>query len=86
MQVHLELGAQCTRCIWDSDKKVDSDFLDAVTTGESAEEPGATAVHPADSKSDQEEASQHRFAATLLPSGLSSTPATPNFLATKPSV
>src|SRR5206468_1634417 len=36
--------------------------------------------------SDQEEGSRHRCAATLLPSGLSSTAARPNCLASKPSV
>ena len=46
----------------------------------------AAAIHPAGNKNDREETSRHGSAATLLPSGLPSTPATPGCLLTKPSV
>src|SRR5665811_203850 len=55
--------------------------LRAGAIGEKVAGSNAEAVHRADNRNGWEEMSRHTCAATLLPPGLSSTPATPSCLA-----
>src|SRR5208282_2263896 len=86
MRVPPAILRRSRQCNQDSETKVRADPRADARPRERAAESDAAATHPAGNRSDQKGVSRHATAATLLPSGLPSTPATPSCLLTKPSV